>query len=107
MRHPLLPVLGIAFALMFALPAFAANVDLGGPQPLSLEIVDGSARHVTLAVEVGSLRLEPVKNRDGDRFWRLHLENAGVLPTIGAPELPIITRFVRVPADGNVTMKIL
>ncbi len=99
-------LLTLVFCLT-AWPVFAAQVDLGGTQPLAIQVLEADGSHVTVAIEIGSFKLTPKKTEDGDRYWRINLAGAGTDPVIGEPELPVVTRFVQVPAQGGATMQIV
>ena len=93
--------------VLLATTASAVEVDLGGHAPLALNVLSASGNQITVAVEVGSFKLMPEKNRFGDKFYRIALPNAGVLPIIGQPELPVISRLVQLPAAGGVNLQVI
>ena len=97
----------LSIFIMLASPALAYQIDLGGTQPLTVSVVNSTAQQLTIAVDIGALELKPMKNNDGERFWRIVLPDADVQPVIGDPELPVITRMIQLPAAGQAGFRVV
>ena len=93
--------------LAFTSPAIAVEVDLGGFSPLNVQVLEVDGSHLTLAVEIGKFNLKPMKNNDGDRYWRILAPQAGLLPQIGSPELPVVTRLLQLPAESGANLSVV
>jgi len=106
MKRSLIVLIALAL-LLPAVTASATILDFGGNQPLNLQLLEADDHHVLLSVDIGSLNLKPMKNNDDERFWRLALPGAGLMPEIGDPELPVLTRMVQLPAEGEAKLTVL
>ena len=81
---------------------------LAGPRtegPPVISVIAADHRAVELELEIPGLTLETVATPDGE-FPRLILEGEGFTAGIGRPQLPVMIRWVEIPAGAEVELEI-
>jgi hypothetical protein len=79
---------------------------LSSPQKTLLHVESRMAKDRTqLKLIVPGYGLARVREDDVE-FVRVDVPGAGITPTVGQPELPVVRRFVAVPEGANVSLKI-
>ncbi len=96
----------LCLSLIIFSSASAQTINFDDGEPLRVQVLEADGKYALISVEVSSIGLMPVKNRDGERFYRILLNGSGLDPVIGEPELPVITQFVRLPAMGGAALSI-
>jgi hypothetical protein len=93
-------------AVFASLPtSFAQVLDLRGASPVTLTLNKESASEANLTFRMPDFPRQEVVN-NGTRFDRFLMDDEPITGPIGWPELPAIVRYVLIPAESGVELKI-
>ncbi len=106
MKSGIYRLLIICILTLTATAAFGQNIKFSAGEPMSTTVLEADGKHVLVSVDISAVKLFPMKNRDGERFVRIYLPESGVEPAVGRPELPVVTRFIRLPSTGGARLSV-
>ncbi|MDP8256613.1 MAG: C25 family cysteine peptidase [Candidatus Alcyoniella australis] len=99
-------LLSLCLVLLIAVPALAADSNLLNRTSTTVEPIYQDATTVELAVRFGGLEIEPTQLL-GSNFTSIEIDSTGVLGVVGAPRVPVLRRFVRIPFGGEPLLEVL
>ena len=76
---------------------------LRSSQPIHIQTMESSESLFTFRVQVGSLTFDDIQT-DRGIFTQLVLDDSGTTRRVGAPQIPVIRRFVRVPFGAKLSV---
>ncbi len=95
----------VALALTPGL-ALAEWIDLGGGDPVAVQVLQDDARRTVLEITVGGFDAEPVVI-DGASYYVIGLPREGRAMEPGLPELPNVRRSLIIPDDRDMLVTVL
>jgi len=101
----LLGLLTVALVLVPA-AASAAWIDLGGPEPLTVELLANDEGRIVYAVSIGGFEATPVEI-GGKTYYEITLPGTAQLLEAGFPALPAVRRALCIPDDRAMAVQVL
>jgi len=98
----------LACCLVPLLPALASAewIDLGGDQPVTVELLSDAPGRTVYAIEIGGFEAEPVTIQD-DTYYQIWLGGESRSQLTGFPHLPDVRRALMIADDRAVSVTIL
>lgn len=95
-------------AAMALLPgaALAEWIDLGGGDPVSVQVLQDDASRTVLEITVGGFEATPV-TIDGTTYYQIGVPREGNAMEPGLPQLPNVRRSVVIPDDRDMMVNVL
>jgi hypothetical protein len=87
------------------LPALDLRTNGSTVSTANIEVLESSARGLSLRVDLPALGAEYISTKGGD-FTVLFAAECGYTSSVGEPRLPVIREFIEVPAGADVSVSI-
>ncbi len=79
--------------------------EMSASRPVSIDITQSSATGTSLKLELGDLVRQEVINQ-GERYDRFPIDDQPIAGPAGRPELPALVKFVLIPPESGVSLRI-
>jgi hypothetical protein len=86
--------------------ALAEWIDLGGGDPVAVQVLRDDARSTVLEITVGGFEAVPM-DIDGATYYGIGLPREGRAMEVGLPELPNVRRSLIIPDDRDMLVTVL
>lgn len=96
----------LALALLLPLVAQARWIDLGGDQPVTVELISDAPGRTVYAIEIGGFEATPV-DIGGQTYYDIWLPGESRALEAGLPELPDVRRALAIPDDRTMRVTVL
>jgi len=91
--------------LMLNFVAPVQAFEMSASRPISIDFTETSASNASLKIELGDLVTIEELNQ-GERYDRFPIDGQPIAGPVGRPELPAIVKFILIPPQSGVSMRI-
>lgn|GEM_PF-1753028 len=94
--------------LIIAGPRWVPLTKGSSETPAAFTILTSNSQHTVIELEIIGIYVDDINTPAGQfQSINLGIQVGGVLTTVGSPQLPVIARFIGIPDDRDVDIKIL